>query len=155
MSKPHPTLEWLHVCDYAFRDEQGKLCMIGLFDSMQSAQLPGRLPVFSVAIGLTDGQGDYEVGLNIVSPSGKVVRLKLPPVRLQSKLAKVRAVVRLAGLPFEEFGRFTFRLEIEGQPQESPVHVLEHVQAQGNAGGGRSGAASVPGFPPPPDFQGN
>ncbi len=127
--------------------------MIGLFDSMQSAQLPGRLPVFSVAIGLTDGQGDYEVGLNILSPSGKVVRLKLPPVRLQSKQAKVRAVVRLAGLPFEEFGAFTFRLEIEGQPQESPVHVLEHVQAQGNAGG--AGTPPVPGFPPPPDFQGN
>ena len=60
-TKPTPTLEWLHVCDYAFRDEQGKLCMIGLFDTLASLRLPGRLPVFCVAMGLTDGLGQYDI----------------------------------------------------------------------------------------------
>jgi len=151
MTRPNPSLEWLHVCDYAFRDEQGKLCMIGLFDSLHSVQLPGRLPVFSVAFGLTDGQGDYQVGLQIVAPSGKVVDLPLPPVRLQARKMKARAVVRLAGLPFEEFGTYIFRLVIEKQPQDYPVHELVHNQAQPPQGNKPTGSH----FPPPPDFRGN
>ena len=85
MSKPRPTLEWLHVCDYAFRDEQGKVGMIGLFDTLASAKLPGRLPMFCVAFGVTDGVGEYNMGLQVIAPSGKVVDLKLPPIQLHNK----------------------------------------------------------------------
>ena len=98
-----------------------------------------------------DGQGDYQVGLQIVAPSGKVVDLPLPPVRLQAKKMKARAVVRLAGLPFEEFGTYIFRLVIEKQPQDYPVHELVHNQAQPPQGGKPTGSH----FPPPPDFRGN
>jgi len=156
MSKPLPTLEWLHVCDHAFRDEQGKLCLIGLFDTLASVELPGRLPVFSVAIGMCDGEGQYEVGLQIEAPSGKAVNMKLPPVQLASKASKARAVVRLAGMPFEEFGTYTFRLILDGMPLEWPAHVLQHLQAQpqGNGGGSMAGGASAT-MPPPPDFPQN
>lgn len=129
-NKPVPTLEWLHVCDHAFRDEQGKLCMIGMFDSLASLRLPGRLPVFCVAIGLTDGQGQYEVALRIESPSGKHVEMQLPPTVLQSRKAKARAVIRLSALPFEEFGPYVFRLVVDKQPVDYPVHVIEHLEAR-------------------------
>ena len=150
MPGPLPTLEWLHICDYAFRDEQGKLCMIGLFDSLHSVNLPGRLPIFSVAIGLTDGKGSYQVGLRIEAPGGTAVDLQLPPVQLADRRAKARAVIRLASLPFEEFGTYTFRLILEGQPVDAPVHLLEHLQLQG--GGPEVPGIRGPGLPPPPDF---
>ncbi len=130
MSKPLPTLEWLHVCDYAFRDEQGKLCLIGMFDSLASLRLPGRLPVFAVAIGLADGQGQYDIALRVEAPSGKHVELKLPPVVLQQRKSKARAVIRLSAMPFEEFGPYTFRLVLDGQPVEYPVHVIDHLEAR-------------------------
>jgi hypothetical protein len=153
MTKPLPTLEWLHVCDHAFRDETGKLCMIGLFDSLASQELPGRLPVLCVALGLADGMGDYEVGLQIEAPNGTAQNMKLPPVNLADRQAKARAVIRLAGMPFEEFGTYTFRLVLDGAPIEWPVHRLDHVQAQpqGSAPPGDPGA----GMPPPPDFMQN
>jgi hypothetical protein len=125
MSKPLPTLEWLHVCDHAFRDEQGKLCLIGMFDSLASLRLPGRLPVFAVAIGLTDGQGQYEIAIRVEAPSGKHVDLKLPPVTLQQRQSKARAVIRLSAMPFEEFG-----LILDGQPVDYPVHVIDHLEAR-------------------------
>lgn len=128
--KPPPTLEWLHVCDHAFRDEQGKLCLIGMFDSLASLRLPGRLPVFCVAIGLTDGQGQYEVALRIEAPSGKHVEMQLPPMVLQSRKAKARAVIRLSALPFEEFGPYVFRLVVDKQPLDYPVHVIDHLEAR-------------------------
>lgn len=153
MSKPLPTLEWLHVCDHAFRDESGKLCMIGLFDSLASMELPGRLPMISVALGLADGLGDYEVGLQIESPSGQSQAMQLPPVQLADRKAKARAVIRLAGMPFEEFGTYTFRLVLDGAPLEWPVHTVDHIQAQqqGSAPPGDPGG----GMPPPPDFMKN
>lgn len=151
MSNALPTLEWLHICDYAFRDEQGKLCMVGLFDSLHSVDLPGQLPVFSVAIGLADGKGSYKVGLRIEAPSGGIVDLQLPPVLLADRQAKARAVIRLAGLPFEEFGTYIFRLILEGQPVAAPVHRLEHVKLHGKAPEVNA-PSSGPGLPPPPDF---
>lgn len=129
-AKPVPSLEWLHVCDHAFRDEQGKLCMIGLFDTLASLRLPGRLPVFCVAVGLTDGQGQYEVALRVEAPSGKATDLKLPPMALQHRKAKARAVIRLSAMPFEEFGPYVFRLVVDGQPFDYPVHVIEHLEAR-------------------------
>jgi hypothetical protein len=155
MTNPLPTLEWLHVCDHAFRDEQGKLCLIGLFDTLASAELPGRLPVFSVAIGLCDGEGQYDVGIQVEAPSGKAVNMKLPPVQLATRESKARAVVRLAGMPFEEFGNYTFRLILNGVPLEWPAHVLAHHEVAQ-----QPGAASAPGgasatMPPPPDFPQN
>ena len=143
MGKPLPSLEWLHICDYAFRDEFGKLCLIGLFDALHSRQLPGRLPMFCVAIGLTDGKGRYEAGLNIIAPSGQTVDMKLPPVELADRSAKARAVIRLASMPFHEFGRYTFKLKIDHQPIDYPVHLLDHLQVEQAAGqGGPPGAAS-------------
>jgi hypothetical protein len=129
-SKPNPSLEWLHVCDHAFRDEQGKLCLIGMFDSLASLRLPGRLPVFCVAIGLTDGQGSYEVALRVEAPSGKHVDMQLPPTVLQNRKTKARAVIRLSAMPFEEFGHYVFRLVIDKQPVDHPVHVIEHMEAR-------------------------
>jgi len=145
MPKPVPTLEWLHICDYAFRDERGKLCLIGMFDALHSVRRPGRLPVFCVAIGLTDGQGRYETALELVAPSGKVVEFPLPPVVLQQRQAKARAVIQLTSLPFEEFGRYTFRLKVDGAPIDYPVHHVDHLQLQAAQGG-----STAP--PPPPDF---
>lgn len=128
MTKPVPTLEWLHVCDFAFRDEHGKLCLIGLFEALHSVRLPGFLPVYCVAMGLTDGEGQYGAGLQIIAPSGKVLELPLPPVTLRERHAKARAVIRLASMQFDEFGRYTFRLKIDGQPVEYPVHIVEHME---------------------------
>ena len=146
--KPFPELEWIHVCDHAFRDEHGKLCLIGMFDNLASSQLPGRLPMFSVAFGLTGGKGEYQLGLQVEAPSGKAVNMKMPPMRLAGRHAKVRTVLRLAGMPFEEFGTYVFRMVVDGAPLAAPVHRLVHEEApQGGHGG------SVPqGFPPPPDF---
>lgn len=128
--KPLPSLEWLHVCDHAFRDEQGKLCLIGMFDSLASVRLPGRLPVFCVAIGLTDGQGQYEVALRVEAPSGKHVDMQLPATILKDRKVKARAVIRLSSMPFEEFGHYVFRLVIDKQPVDYPVHVIEHLEAR-------------------------
>ncbi|MBT3340447.1 MAG: hypothetical protein HOM34_01110 [Planctomycetes bacterium] len=156
MSKPRPTLEWLHVCDYAFRDEQGKVGMIGLFDTLASAKLPGRLPMFCVAFGVTDGVGEYNMGLQVIAPSGKVVDLKLPPIQLHNKKQKARAVLRLAGMPFEEYGQYVFRLVIEGSPVAAPVHALDHVEPPKQPGQGAGpGGSALGSIPPPPDFRQN
>jgi len=145
MTNPLPTVDWLHVCDHAFRDEQGKLCLIGLFDTLASQELPGRLPMLSVAIGLSDGDGEYEIGLQVTAPSGKSVNMKLPSVQLADPRAKARAVIRLNGMPFEEFGTYAFRLILDGAPIEWPCHYLEHSQIQAPTNGPDPGS-----MPPPP-----
>jgi hypothetical protein len=144
MTNNLPTVDWLHVCDHAFRDEQGKLCLIGLFDTLASQKLPGHLPLLSVAIGLSDGEGSYEIGLQVSAPSGKTVNMKLPPVQMANRKAKARAVIRLNGMPFEEFGTYVFRLVLNGAPIEWPCHTLEHSQIQSPPN------QEAPNMPPPP-----
>ncbi len=154
MDNPQPTIEWIHVCDNAFRDESGKMCLVGMFDSLYSRQLPGRLPVFSVAIGMTGGQGQYEIGLQIQTPGGKAINMQMPPVQLPDPSIKARAAVRVNNYPFEEFGTYTFRVLLGGQPVAFPNHMLEHVEVQPQDES-QSGA-TIPGgaqIPPPPDFQ--
>lgn len=158
MDQPTPTLEWIHVCDNAFRDETGKMCLIGMFDSLYSRQLPGRLPLFSLAIGMTGGQGTYELGMQVQLPSGKVIDMKMPPVELPDPAFKVRAAARLTNFPFEEFGTYTFRLTLAGQPIAFPCHTLDHLEVKPEEAS-QTGPAEVPagpggpGFPLPPDFQ--
>jgi len=150
MSKPIPTVEWLHICDHAFRDEFGKLCIIGMFDALHSQQLPGRLPMLSVAIGITDGDGEYDIALQVEAPGGKTVDMKLPTLQLLQRNQKQRAVIRLAGMPFDEFGTYTFRLKIDNQPVEWPAHRLDHLQAP--QAPGNSNEQVPPAIPPPPGF---
>ncbi len=71
--------------------------------------------------------------------------MKLPPVKLADKRAKARAVIRLNGMPFEEFGTYTFRLILDGAPIEWPCHTLEHSQIQAPTNGPDTGT-----MPPPP-----
>jgi len=84
----------------------------------------------SVAMGLTDGKGQYGVALQVEAPSGKTVDMPLPPLQLTERAHKQRAVIRMAGMPFEEFGTYTFRLMIDAQPVDWPVHRLDHVESQ-------------------------
>ena len=94
---------------------------------------------------LSDGNGEYEIGLQVTAPSGKAVNMKLPPVQLADPRAKARAVIRLNGMPFEEFGTYAFRLILDGAPIEWPCHYLEHSQIQAPTNGPASGS-----MPPPP-----
>ncbi|MAW59600.1 MAG: hypothetical protein CMJ94_02050 [Planctomycetes bacterium] len=158
MDQPIPTVEWIHVCDNAFRDESGKMCLVGMFDSLYSQQTPGRLPVFAVAIGITGGQGQYDLGIQVLTPSGKEINMKMPPVELPEPNVKARAAVRINAFPFEEFGVYTFRVLLGEQPVAFPNHTLAHVQVEPPEGSqtGPAGAPSGlggPGMPPPPDFR--
>jgi len=158
MEQPVPTVEWIHVCDNAFRDESGKMCLVGMFDSLYSQTVPGRLPVFSVAIGITGGEGTYEIGIQVVAPSGKELNMKMPPLELPDPSMKARAAVRLTSFPFEEFGVYTFRTILAGKAVAFPNHTLAHLEVQPPESS-TSGAGEVPAgmggpnMPPPPDFR--
>jgi len=156
MAQPVPTVEWIHVCDNAFRDESGKMCLVGMFDSLYSQQAPGRLPIFSVAIGLTGGEGQYDIGIQVLSPSGKELNMKMPPVELPEPSVKARAAVRITSFPFEEFGTYTFRVLLADKPIAFPNHTLAHVEVQPQEAS-QTGPAPTgiggPGMPPPPDFR--
>ena len=109
--------------------------------------------MLSVAIGVTDGMGEYEIALQVQAPSGKMVDMKLPNLNLQQLQQKQRAVIRLAGMPFEEFGTYVFRLKIHGQAVAAPAHKLDHLQAQNQTQAGQSQPAqNQPTIPPPPGF---
>lgn len=102
--------------------------------------------MLSVAIGLSDGVGDYEIGLQVTAPSGKAINMQLPKVALADRNAKARAVIRLNGMPFEEFGSYTFRLILDGAPIEWPCHQLVHSQIQAPTNGPDiEGMPSAPG----------
>lgn len=157
MDQPVPTVEWIHVCDNAFRDEAGKMCLVGMFDSLYSQQTPGRLPVFSIAIGITGGEGQYDLGIQVLTPSGKEINMKMPPVELPDPTIKARAAVRINSFPFEEFGVYTFRVLLAEKPVAFPNHTIAHVQVDPPES--QSGPAAEPaglggpGMPPPPDFR--
>lgn len=158
MDQPVPTVEWIHVCDNAFRDEAGKMCLVGMFDSLYSQQTPGRLPVFAVAIGLSGGQGRYDIGIQVVTPGGKQINMNMPQVELPEPNVKARAAVRVTSFPFEEFGTYTFRVLLGGEPVSFPNHTLAHVQVQpreDGPGGGEPSPTGIggPNMPPPPDFR--
>jgi len=124
--------ELFALCDAA-TDYQGKLNILGAFDTVWARQMPTVHPLCAVAIRLRftrTEEGGHKVRINIVNGDGKgVVKPIEASINIQfkdgapSSLA-TNMILNLQGLKFEEFGEYSIDLAIDGRHDISlPLYI--------------------------------
>ncbi len=120
------------LCDSAV-DYQGKLCLLGAFDTIMAASLPAVHPQCSVALRLVfrkEEEGSHAVVLSFMNEDGQPI---VPPIRTVMEVllpgdcyfSSRNMVLNLQGLKFEAAGQYSIELAIDGRGITSiPLQVV-------------------------------
>jgi len=121
------------LCDAA-TDDNGKLNLLGAFDTIYTQQLPAIHPQCSIALRLTFSSGDegkHTLQLNFVDADGRSIA-KLPHIPVEVALPEDmdfgtrNFVVNLQQLKFENPGLYSIDLSLDGRPQTSIPLLVRH-----------------------------
>jgi hypothetical protein len=119
-------IEIFTLCDAA-ADYQGRLNILGVFDTIFAAQFPAVHPFCSVALRIrfqSIEQGDHKLKLHIVDEDGALL---MPPIEGtfkiempgKSPVAAINLVLNLGQLRFSKLGEYSVDLAIDGREEAS------------------------------------
>jgi hypothetical protein len=123
--------DWMILCDYAFPAMNGKLCMIGIFDTIFAPTVPSTHPQSAIGFSVFGEPGErVEAKIEIISPTAEVlVGVKLSFVLPDAGTAFGH--VALLGLEFKAFGRHAIQMDLgDGTPPKTAWFTLRQIQAQ-------------------------
>jgi hypothetical protein len=121
------------LCDAA-TDDNGKLNLLGAFDTIYTQQLPAIHPQCSIALRVTFFNGDegkHNLQLNFVDADGRSIA-KFPPLPVEVALPEDmhfgtrNFIVNLQQLKFDNPGLYSIDLSLDGQPQASIPLLVRH-----------------------------
>ena len=132
-------VELFVVCEAA-TDHQGKINILGTFDSIQGGALPVVHPHCAVAVRLRfakSEEGEHLIKINIIDEDGKPV---VQPFETKGDVwfgdvprtsIAVNMILNLQGLKFPSFGEYAVDLSIDGRHEASlPITVSQMSEQQ-------------------------
>lgn len=111
------------LCDSA-ADYQGKLCVLGAFDSIYAGKFPAVHPHCALAVRLLfkpEEEGMHEMKINLIDSDGKnvlgeqggpVIRFEVPEIPDDTFFLSRNFVLDLNGLPLPKSGQYSFDISI-------------------------------------------
>jgi len=110
------------LCDAA-TDSQGKLNILGTFDTINASQMPAVHPQCSVALRLVFDkmeEGAHKVGLNFVDEDGRSV---MPPIQIpiqvevpdEAIFVSRNFIVNIQHMKFEKPGFYSVDISLDGE----------------------------------------
>ena len=128
-----PTVKLAVLCDYAFRTQDNKLSVIGIFSQISVADMPGASPPFFVVISVGLDQGTHQVQFGVVDPVGQQALPDAPSfdVEVESVGADTDLLLQFNGMPLQRPGIYQVQLYVAGRL----VHAIP-VSVQGAMTGG-------------------
>ena len=115
------------LCDAA-TDDNGKLNLLGAFDTIYTQQLPAIHPQCSIALRVTFFSGDegkHNLRLNFVDADGASIMRDFPPIPVEVSLPEDmhfgtrNFIVNIQQLRFEKPGLYSIDVSLDHQPQAS------------------------------------
>jgi hypothetical protein len=122
------------LCDAA-TDDNGKLNLLGAFDTIHTPQLPAIHPQCSIALRVTCFGGDegrHNLRLNFVDADGKPIMPDFPLIPVDITLPEDthfgtrNFIVNIQRLKFENPGLYAIDISLDGQPQASIPLLVKH-----------------------------
>ena len=121
------------LCDAA-TDNNGKLNLLGAFDTIFTSQLPAIHPQCSIALRMTFNkveEGHHKAKLNFVDEDGKSV---MPPIEMpvdvqvpdETIFLSRNFIVNIQKLKFEKGGLYAIDIAVDGR-QEGSIPLLVRV----------------------------
>ena len=131
-------IEIFAVCEAA-TDQQGKINILGTFDSIQGRALPVVHPHCAVAVRLRfsrSEEGEHLMKINIINEDGKPV---VKPFETKGDIrfgdiprtsVAVNMILNLQGLKFESFGEYAVDLSVDGRHSASLPLIVSQLPEQ-------------------------
>src|ERR1041384_649406 len=122
------------LCDAA-TDDNGKLNLLGAFDTIYTQQLPAVHPQCSIALRVTFFSGDegkHNIKLNFVDADGRSIMPDFPPMPVEVVLpddmhfGTRNFIINIQQLKFEEPGLYAIDISLDGQPKASNQQRENH-----------------------------
>ncbi len=122
------------LCDAA-TDDNGKLNLLGAFDTIYARELPAIHPQCAVALRVTflaGDEGKRQLKLNFVDADGHAI---MPPIEIPVEVALPddmhfgtrNFIINIQQLKFETPGLFSMDVSLDGQPQANIPLLVKHV----------------------------
>lgn len=126
------------LCDAA-TDDNGKLNLLGAFDTIYTQQLPAVHPQCSIALRVTFGQedeGEHKLKLHFVDADGHFVMPSIDiPVEVSlpedTHFGTRNFIVNIQQLKFDQPGLYSIDISLDGKAQSSIPLLVKHVQPSG------------------------
>ena len=125
------------LCDSA-ADYQGKLCILGTFDTIFTAQMPAVHPQCSIALRMTFSkaeEGKHQINLNFVDEDGKSI---MPPIPItvevmvpeDSIFLSRNFLINIQQLKFEKPGLYSIDIAVDGRQEGNIPLLVKQMPAQ-------------------------
>lgn len=123
------TIDYMHICDYAFVAEGGKAAIIGIFDKISATTFPTNHPYMAVALKLRDEpHRTLPIKITVARPNGdKLAELDGAVATGDDGSANVN--LNLVNLQFQEPGRYLVKVASKGETLASQSLILAKVAA--------------------------
>jgi uncharacterized protein DUF6941 len=109
------TVEYLHVCDYAFVGQGGKPGIIGIFDRISASAFPVAHPLMAIAIQLRGTAHEtFPIKLELGRPNGDVL-VAMDGRVSANDVGGAFMVFNLVNTQFPEAGRYVVKVLSGGQ----------------------------------------
>lgn len=125
-------LDFAVIADYAANTSDGKLVVGGIFDTIQTAELPAVQPSMAVILRIRahpGEEGGHEVRVRLVDPDGHDIIAGLEAPILFTELdpldgGTAQLVLQLAGLSFASTGRHGLDVFLDGRFERTiPLYI--------------------------------
>ena len=122
------------LCDAA-TDDNGKLNLLGAFDTIYTQQLPAVHPQCSIALRVTfssSDEGKHHLKLNFVDADGRPIMANFPPIPVEVALpddmhfGTRNFIINIQQLKFENPGLYSIDISMDGQAQTSIPLLVRH-----------------------------
>lgn len=123
------------LCDAA-TDDNGKLNLLGAFDTIYARELPAVHPQCSVALRVTFFSGDegkHTLRLNFVDADGRSIMPDFPPIPVEVTLpddvhfGTRNFIINIQQLKFDEPGLYSVDISFDDQSAASIPLLVKHV----------------------------
>jgi len=124
------------LCDAA-TDDNGKLNLLGAFDTIFAPQLPAVHPQCAVALRvvfMSGDEGQHKIALNFVNADGRAI---MPPIELPVAVALPEDthfitrnfIMNIQHLKFAEAGLYSVDIRLDDQSQASIPLLIKNLPA--------------------------
>ena len=124
------------LCDAA-TDDNGKLNLLGAFDTIYARELPARHPQCAVALRVTfynEDEGERQLKLNFVDADGRAI---MPPIEIPAHVALPgdmhfgtrNYIINIQQLKFDQPGLYSVDVMFDEKVQANIPLLVRHVTA--------------------------
>jgi hypothetical protein len=130
-ASPRVEVKILVACDLAQISQDGKVSLVGIFERIQTDEIPIKIPRFFV-VGIISGQpmSKHEVSFRLISPSGKASLNNQRVIAMLGYDGNANVFNDMAGILFPEYGHYELAMMVDGVVGKTTTIVIEEKKEE-------------------------